>query len=121
MYWRKKVPDKLIFPISASSEIKYYLSVEELCYVLYDTRIKLGHGERDRMCHELTVVIKILRKTKSQAFYICVKYANRRSGRKKRVVVKPMVFDEFNSRGQLRRLYTLTQRYITPAPHQFEF
>ena len=45
--------DKLIFPVSTSGDIRYYIPVEESYDVLYDTRIKLGHGGRDRMCHEL--------------------------------------------------------------------
>ncbi len=70
--------------------------------VLHDTRIKLGHSARDRMCHELNFRYKNITQNQITSFlHLCEVCQKEKSGCKKGVVVEPMVFDEFNSRGQL--------------------
>lgn len=86
---------------SVSVEIKYYVTEDELFDILYNTHLSLGHGGRDRMNHQLTQRYKNITLTHIKIFLeLCESCHQKKSGCKKGVVVKPMVYNEFNSRGK---------------------
>lgn len=93
--------DKLIAPI-ADEKVLYYVTVEELFEVLYETHLSIGHGGRDRMKKELNLRFKNITAQDIQTFLnnceVCLK---KRANEKKGLVVKPMVFSHFNSRCQV--------------------
>lgn len=102
--------EKLIFPMSVSTSVKYYVSADELFEILFSTHTTLGHGGRDRMVHELGTRYKNITQQQIMIFLrLCETCEQKRSGCKKGVVVKPMVFDCFNSRAQLDLIDMQTQ------------
>lgn len=94
--------DKLIYPVTAECGIKYYVTEDELCEVLYKTHCSIGHGGRDRMLHELNRRYKNITQQQILIFLRCCEVCQlKKSGVKKGIVVKPMVYNDLNSRCQL--------------------
>lgn len=82
--------------------MKYYVSDEDLFEVLHAAHIKIGHGGRDRMLYELNTGYKNITSQQIVIFVQCCEVCEKKkSGMKKGVVVKPLVFSQFNSRAQL--------------------
>jgi len=109
--------DKLICPVAEGGSVKYYVTANELFDILYRTHVSLGHGGRDRMCHEVHQRHKNITQGHIKIFLqFCEACEQKKSGSKKGVVVKPMVFKEFNSRGQLDLIDLQTQ---PDGPYKF--
>lgn len=70
--------------------------------VLKNTHSSIGHGGRDRMIKELSNKYKNIARSIIELFLsLCEPCQQKQKGTKKGVVVKPMVFNEFNSRCQV--------------------
>jgi hypothetical protein len=50
--------NKLIVPVSENNEVIYYVHNEELFDVIYKVHLSIGHGERNRMKHEVNTKYK---------------------------------------------------------------
>lgn len=93
---------KLIFPVNENENILYYIRESELYDVLKNTHSSIGHGGRDRMIKELSIKYKNIARSVIELFLsLCEPCQQKQKGIKKGVVVKPMVFNEFNSRCQV--------------------
>lgn len=95
---------KLIVPLhrSNNNEVKYFVHNDEIFDILKTAHIETGHGGLHKV-HEVVkykyanISREIIRLFISHC-EICVK---KRSHPKKGVVIKPMIFNEINSRGQV--------------------
>ncbi|XP_015187651.1 PREDICTED: KRAB-A domain-containing protein 2-like isoform X2 [Polistes dominula] len=92
--------DKLIFPV-IDHGIRYYVTEEELCEVLYNTHCNIGHAGRDRMIHELNKRYKNITQQQISLFLQCCDVCQQKKGCSKKAIAKPMVCNQFNSRCQL--------------------
>jgi len=45
--------EKLIIPVTEPNTIKYYVYNEDLYKIIHEVNLKIGHGGRNRMEHEL--------------------------------------------------------------------
>lgn len=73
--------------------------------------MSIRHRNRDSIMHKMNVGYKnIITQTQVAEFLKCCEaFQQKRGGTKKRVVVKPMLFNHFNSRGQLDLIDLQTQ------------
>lgn len=111
MYWLLKRYDilevqnkrKLIFPMTADDvNVLYYVTDEELYDVIHNAHVSIGHGGRDRMIKELSRKFKNITRHDVEIYLqLCEPCEQKRKGVRKGIVVKPMVFSEFNSRCQV--------------------
>ena len=95
--------DKLIYPVvDGNTTIRYYVTKKEIFYILNEAHIDTGDGGRNRMYKEVQKIYKNI-KQEHISFYlsICTSCLKKSSVPKKGVVVKPMVFRDMNSRGQV--------------------
>lgn len=93
---------KLIFPVIENENILYYTRENELYDVLKNTHSSIGHGGRDRMIKKLSIKYKNIATSVIELFLsLCEPCQQKQKGIKKGIVVKPMVFNEFNSRCQV--------------------
>ena len=94
---------KLIYPVSSSTaSILYYVCEDELFDILLSTHVKLDHSGRNRMLHEIKTKYRNIIAKQIQTFVdLCEPCEQEKSGVKRGVVVKLMVFPKFNSRGQI--------------------
>lgn len=94
--------EKLIFPITNENKVLYYVSDNELYEILNSTHSSIGHGGRDRMVKELSTKYKNITRTDIELFLqLCEPCQKKQKGIKKGIVVKPLIFTEFNSRCQV--------------------
>ncbi len=93
--------EKLIFPVSKdSSNVRFYVYFEELFTIIHEVHLSIGHGGRNRMLKEL------LKKYKHITTEEVMIYLNlcdncplpQKKVPKNGLVVRPMVFQEMNSR-----------------------
>ena len=94
---------KLIYPVTeADKSVKFYAADGELFDILHKTHVSVGHGGRDRMMKELQKQYKnVARPAVELYLQFCEACEKKRKGMKKGVVVKPLLFSEFNSRAQV--------------------
>lgn len=95
---------KLIFPLDRpDDDIVYYVAVDELFSVLYETHLAIGHGGRDRMFHELSKKYKNITVSDVTKFLSVCVHCQQKRGKDKRAtpVVKPILSNELNSRCQV--------------------
>ena len=97
--------DKQIYPVvEGNTTIRHYVTKEEIFDILNEARTNTGHGGRNRMFKEAQKKYKnIAQEHISLYLSICTFCLKKSSVRKKGVVVKPMVFRDMNSRGQVDR------------------
>ncbi|XP_060858218.1 KRAB-A domain-containing protein 2-like isoform X1 [Metopolophium dirhodum] len=110
-YWLEKHYDivkingieKLILPVSNQNEnVKLYVMIEEIFDYLHEIHISIGHGGRDRMLYEINKRYKnITQSDVKQYLDLCIPCQQKKKSQKKGIVVKPMVFEDFNSRCQI--------------------
>jgi len=95
--------EKLIKPLSAENEeVKLFVFVEELFDILYSAHLSIGHGGRDRMIKELKKRYTNISQFQITTFLnLCESCQKKKSCEKKGIVVKPMIFSNFNSRCQV--------------------
>ena len=108
---RVGVEDKLIFPIhEGNSTVMYYVTNEDLFDVLMTTHKNIGHGGRHRMMAELKKQYKnVTQEVVSVFLKLCVPCQKKMSSQRKGLVIRPMVFSELNSRGQVDLIDMQTQ------------
>ena len=94
---------KLIYPVvEGNTTIRYYVKKKEIFDILNEAHIDTGHGGRNRMYKEVQKKYKdITQEHMSLSLSICTSCLKKSSVPKKGVVVKPMVFKDMNSRGQV--------------------
>ncbi|XP_023210347.1 KRAB-A domain-containing protein 2-like [Centruroides sculpturatus] len=94
---------KLIYPVKEGvSTIQYYVTDSELFHVLHEAHLAIGHGGRDRMLKELSIKYKNVTRHDIELYiHLCEPCQKKQKGIKKGIVVKPMIFSEFNSRCQV--------------------
>lgn len=96
--------NKLIFPLhrSENNEVKYYLHNDEIYDVLEKSHKETGHGGLHKMIYYLkNGYVNISRPVIQLYLNNCVTCLKKRVSKKRGVVVKPMVFNEVNARGQV--------------------
>ena len=95
--------NKLIYcVVKGNTTIRYYVTKEEIFDILNEAHIDTGHGGRNRMYKEVQKKYKnITQEHISLYLSICTCCLEKSSVPKKGVVVKPMVFRDMNSRGQV--------------------
>ncbi|XP_025201180.1 KRAB-A domain-containing protein 2-like [Melanaphis sacchari] len=96
--------NKLIFPLhkSENNEVKYYLHNDEIYDVLEKSHKETGHGGLHKMIYHLkNGYVNISRPVIQLYLNNCVTCLKKRVSKKRGVVVKPMVFNEVNARGQV--------------------
>ncbi|XP_023230770.1 ubiquitin-protein ligase E3B-like [Centruroides sculpturatus] len=83
-------------------EGNYALCLLELFHVLHEAHLAIGHGGRDRMLKELSIKYKNVTRHDIELYiHLCEPCQKKQKGIKKGIVVKPMIFSEFNSRCQV--------------------
>ncbi|KAJ8686470.1 hypothetical protein QAD02_022264 [Eretmocerus hayati] len=94
---------KLISPVTEENpEVRYYVSDEELFDAIHDSHIECGHGGRDRLEQAVNKkFVNIPRSVLMVYLSLCVSCEKKKSLPKKGVVVKPLLFNEINQRGQV--------------------
>nr|XP_042896273.1 KRAB-A domain-containing protein 2-like [Parasteatoda tepidariorum] len=102
---------KLIYPVKeGANTIKYYVTDNELFHVLHEAHLSIGHGGRDRIMKELsTKYNNITRHDIELYIHLCEPSQKKQKGIKKGIVVKPMVFSDFNSHCQVDLIDFLSQ------------
>lgn len=94
---------KLILPLSeANKDIKYYVRDEEIFYLIHEEHSGCGHGGRDRT--EKAVFQKYANITRCEVqmyLDLCIICEQKRSQKKKGIVVKPLLYNEINERAQV--------------------
>ena len=103
--------DKLIYPVAeGNTSIKYYVTYAELFNILHEAHLQIGHGGRNRMIKELQNKYKNIT-TESIMIYLslCLPCLKKAKITKKGLVVKPMIFNDMNSRGQVDLIDMQTQ------------
>lgn len=95
--------DKLIKTLDdAGSSILYYVSVDQMFDICFEAHLNTGHGRRDRMETELSRRYANVTRPVTQAFLdLCEECQLKRKKTKRNVVVKPIISNSFNSRGQV--------------------
>ncbi|GFX84393.1 KRAB-A domain-containing protein 2 [Trichonephila clavipes] len=95
--------EKLIVPLKeGETNIKYYVINNEFFSVLYEIRIRTGHGGRTRMLRELQTKYKnITYEVVMLYLNLCERCQTKQSEHKKSIVVKPMISSTLNSRFQV--------------------
>lgn len=95
--------EKLIFPISKdSSSVRFYVYFEELFPIIHETHLSIGHGGRNRMLKELQKKYKNITTEEVMIYLNLCEICQKKSKvPKKGLVVRPMVFQEMNSRCQV--------------------
>ena len=95
--------NKIIYPVvEGNTTIRYYVTKEEIFDILNEAHINTGHGGRNRMYKEVLKKYKsITQEHISLYLSICTSCLKKSSVPKKGAVVKPMVFRDMNSRGQV--------------------
>ena len=95
--------DKLIYSVvEGNTTIRYYVTKEETFDILNEAHINTGNGGRNRMYKEVQKKYKnITQEHISLYLSICTSCLKKSSVPKNGVVVKPMVFRDMNSRGQV--------------------
>lgn len=95
--------DKLIYPVNEeSSTIIYYVHTEELFTVIHDTHLAIGHGGRNRMMKELHRKYKNVTCWEVMIYLnLCETFQKKCKVPKKGLIVRPMIFQEMNSRCQV--------------------
>lgn len=109
---------KLISPLTEeNNDIKYFVHDDELFDILMENHIAIGHKSRDCMMQKLK--LKYVNITQSDVMLfidLCKPCQNKKKMKKRGVVVKPMIFNEFNSRCQVDLI-----DYQTSADGEFKF
>lgn len=94
---------KLTYPVAVGSTIiRYYVIKEEIFDIIHESHINTGHGGRNKMYEEVQKKYKNL--TQEHIFMylaFCESCLKKSSILRNGIVVKPMVFREMNSRGQV--------------------
>ena len=91
---------KLIYPVAeGSSSVKYYVQKEDIFDVIHDAHLAIGHGGRNRMIKETQTKYRNI-PAESIMLYkrLCVPCLKKSKVPKKALVIKPMIFNEMNSR-----------------------
>lgn len=85
-----------------NSNIIYYVTIDDVFDILYDTHISIGHGGRDRMMKEISTRYKNITFGNVKTFLdICIECQMKKCREKKGLVVKPILSHELNSRCQI--------------------
>ena len=103
--------DKLISPVAENSTVvKYYASIEDVYSIIHDAHVRIGHGGRNRMKKELGIKYNNIT-TECIMIYLnlCRHCQEKASKKRKGLVVKPMVFNDMNCRGQVDLIDMQTQ------------
>lgn len=95
--------EKLIFPISKdTSNIRFYVYFEEIFTIIHETHLSIGRDGRNRMLKELQKKYKNITTEEVMIYLSLCEMCQKQSKiPKKGLVVKPMVFQETNSRCQV--------------------
>jgi hypothetical protein len=94
--------EKLIVRVTDPNTIKYYVYNDELFKIIHDVHLQTGHGGRNRMEHELNAKYNNITR-EYLMIYLNLCEPCQRTGKtvKKRLVVKPIISSEINSRCQV--------------------
>ena len=95
--------DKLFAPVSEKrQEINYYCAFENLFDILSDVHKELAHGGRDRMKKEVDRKYQNITGAKIKLILnLCKVCQEKRLGRRKGLIVKPILSPYFTSRCQI--------------------
>ncbi|XP_067129651.1 KRAB-A domain-containing protein 2-like [Centruroides vittatus] len=94
--------EKPIFPVSKdSSNVRFYMYFEELFTIIHEVQLSIGHGGRNRMLKETSKKYKNITTEKVMIDLNWCKVVKKTKVPKKGLVVRPMVFQEMNSRCQV--------------------
>ncbi len=109
-YWLRKRFDtltvrgvtKLITPANEDGEISYFAKQDELFDIIHDAHIFLMHKSRDPMMKYIKQKYKNITQADVSLYLLfCRTCHEKKSSKRKGVVVKPLLFDELNSRCQV--------------------
>ena len=95
--------EKIVRPVLlGDNEIKYFVQKSELFDILHNAHIELGHKARDAMEHEIKKkYVNITQSDIKLYSTTCQRCQEKKSAKKKGAVVRPIVHEELNSRGQV--------------------
>ena len=95
--------DKLIRPVeSENGEVKYFVKTSELFGVLHEIHLSLGHKGRDAMEHEIKrKYVNVTQNDINLYLTTCRRCHEKKKSKKKGVVVKPIIHEQMNCRGQV--------------------
>lgn len=86
---------------SLSDPVIYLITMEEFYPKLLEAHVETGHGGRDKMLHYIKKKWKIPRSAVELFPAMCETCAHKRPDMAKRVVVRPIVPERFNSKGKV--------------------
>ena len=93
---------KLIFPVTDSGDVKYFVKDSEVFDILNESHVALGHKGRDAMEKHIKRKYKNITQAEISLFLsFCKGCQEKKKMKKKGVVVRPLIFEELNSRCQV--------------------
>lgn len=94
--------EKLIYPVSDNSVIKYYVTNEELFDIIHDVHFSIGHRGRNRMTKEIKKKFKNVTIEATMLYLNLCEICQKKSKLpEKGLVVKPMISSAMNSHCQV--------------------
>ena len=93
---------KLIYPVvEGNSSIRYCLRKEDVFGVIDNANLGIGHDGRNRMIKETQTKYKNITAESMLYLSLCVPCLKKSKVPQKGLVIKPMIFNEMNSRAQV--------------------
>ena len=103
--------ERIIRPIE-NNVILYYATVDEVFDILHETHSSIGHGGRNRMVYDLKKkYVNITQEVVMLYLRLCIPCQKKASNKKKGIVTKPIISNDFNSRAQVDLIDMQSQEY----------